>query len=147
MIATYSTDVEKARDLAISAHYGMVDKAGAPYIMHPERVADRLDKLEEKVVGWLHDVVEDTDVTLDAIRKGFGYETSMAVDAITHRKGESWSNYLTRVKANAVATAVKISDLTDNLNLSRLPKITPKDVERAEKYTRALRFLMELDGE
>ena len=86
-----SKDVERARDLAFSAHYGAVDKAGAPYILHPERVAERLSSPEEKVVGWLHDVVEDTDVSLGYIAETFGEETAEAVDRITHRKGESWS--------------------------------------------------------
>lgn len=142
-----SCDVDLARKIAEKAHDRAVDKAGAMYILHPMRVADRLNTPEEKVVGWLHDVVEDTNVTLSDIREKFGAETAEAVDAITHRKGESWSDYLSRVKGNAIATSVKISDLTDNLNLSRLPTITTKDVIRSEKYVRALRFLMELDGE
>lgn len=144
---TYSTDVEKAIDLATVAHDGAVDKAGAAYILHPMRVASRMDSPEEKVVAWLHDVVEDTGITIDTIRKMFGSDTAEAVDAITHRKGESWANYLTRVKGNKIATAVKVSDLLDNSNLSRLPKVTSKDVKRQAKYNRALFYLMDVDGE
>lgn len=141
----YSTDTEQARKLAESVHRTAVDKAGEPYIHHPERVAGRLDAPEEKVVGWLHDVVEDSAVTVDQIGNLFGPETAAAVDAVTHRPLETWADYLARVRKNPVARAVKISDLIDNSNMSRLPKVTRSDVERTEKYLRALRFLMDLD--
>ncbi len=144
---SYSLDVDLAEEICLKAHMGAVDKAGEPYSLHPIRVAGRMDSPEGRVVGLLHDVVEDTDVTLEDIERMFGKETAEAVDAITHRKGESWSDYLCRVKANPMARDVKISDLIDNSNLSRLPDIRPKDVERAEKYLRALRFLLEIDGE
>ena len=142
-----SVDVKLAESFARKAHAGTLDKSGSPYIDHPRRVAERLNTDEEKVVGWLHDVVEDTVTTLTDIAFTFGEETAAAVDAITHRKGESWSDYLIRVKVHPIAKAVKISDLTDNINLGRLPRVTEKDVRRAEKYIRALYFLMELDGE
>lgn len=143
----YSTDVMKAMKLATEAHEGQVDKANTPYIGHPRRVAGRVDTDEEKVVAWLHDVVEDTDISMDTIRTEFGNETASAVEAITHRKGESWSDYLSRARANEISRAVKIADLIDNSNLSRLKKITPKDVIRQAKYNRALYYLMDVDGE
>ena len=141
----YSTDIDKARNLAIHAHQGQVDKAGLPYVDHPRRVAERLDTPQAQEVGWLHDVVEDTDVSLENIRAAFGEETAAAVDAITHRRNESWSDYLIRVKQNPVAREVKISDLIDNSNLSRIPQVTTRDVMRQAKYNRALYFLMDLD--
>ncbi len=143
----YSVDVSLAEKVAREAHAGAVDKAGAPYIDHPRRVAERLTKPEEKVVGWLHDVVEDTDINLDHIAVLFGPETAEALDRITHRDGELWSDYLIRVKGHPIARAVKISDLIDNMNLSRLPEVTARDVKRSEKYIRALYFMMDLDGE
>ena len=143
----YSTDVKLAEEIAREAHAGAVDKAGVAYIDHPRRVAERLEAPEEKVVGWLHDVVEDTTLTLTDIAMHFGPDTADAVDAITHRTGESWADYLFRVKENPMATKVKISDLIDNVSLSRIPVVTAKDVRRSEKYIRALYFLMELDGE
>ena len=143
----YSTDVQGAIEIATIAHDGAVDKAGAPYIEHPRRVAARMGSDEEKVVAWLHDVVEDTGVTLDFIWEKFGEDTAAALDAITHRKGESWADYLWRAKSNPVAKAVKISDLIDNSNLSRFETVKPKDVARQAKYNRALYFLMEVDGE
>ena len=139
--------VKVAKEIATVAHKGQVDKAGVDYIEHPARVASRVEGKEEKVVAWLHDVVEDGNVSLEKIRFLFGSEISNAVDAITHRKGESWSDYLCRVKGNELAKAVKIADLIDNSNLSRLPVVKDKDVKRQEKYNRAMYFLMDIDGE
>ena len=113
----YSTDVEAARLLATQAHSGQTDKAGLPYITHPERVAGRLEDPAAQVVGWLHDTVEDTTLTLAEIEVQFGPETATAVDAISRRDGETWNDYLDRVAANPIARAVKISDLIDNSNL------------------------------
>ena len=138
----YSTDVEAAKALATRAHSGQTDKAGLPYITHPERVAGRLDTPEEQVVGWLHDTVEDTEVTLTDISSQFGPETTAAVDAISRREGETWSEYLDRVQENPVARAVKISDLIDNSNLGRIPVVTMKDVKRQAKYNKALERLV-----
>ena len=139
----YSTDVALAEVIARGAHFGAVDKAGKPYIEHPERVAGRLDDPRLKVIAWLHDVVEDSCISLELIWDRFGEETANAVDALTHRKGEMWADYLTRVKKNEFATAVKISDLIDNSNLSRIPQITMRDVDRQAKYNKALRFMLE----
>ena len=98
---------------------------------------------EEQVVGWLHDTVEDTGLTLQEIENQFGSETAAAVDAISRRDGEEWAEYLKRVKKNEVARKVKISDLIDNSNLSRIPNVTLRDVDRQERYNKALRFMME----
>ena len=138
----YSTDVEAAKALATRAHEGQTDKAGLPYITHPQRVASRLHTPEEQVVGWLHDTVEDTEVTLSTIESQFGPETTAAVDAISRREGETWSEYLDRVQENPVARAVKISDLIDNSNLGRIPVVTMKDVKRQAKYNKALEKLV-----
>lgn len=139
----YSIDIEAARALATKAHEGQTDKAGLPYITHPERVAARLDTAEAKVVGWLHDTVEDTALTVQEIEVVFGPETAAAVDAISRRAGEKWADYLDRVAANPMARQVKISDLIDNSNLSRIPHVTLKDVERQKKYNSALNRLLE----
>ena len=135
--------VEEARALAASRHAGQADKAGAPYIGHPQRVAGRLNSPEEQIVGWLHDTVEDTGLSLAEVEARFGKAVAQAVDAVSRREGEPWEAYLLRVKANPVARRVKISDLIDNSNLSRLPRVTRRDVERQGKYNRALLFLME----
>ena len=139
----YSTNIEAAKALATKAHEGQTDKAGLPYLTHPERVASRLNAPEAQVVGWLHDTVEDTPLTIDDIREQFGPETAAAVDAISKRDGETWSDYIDRVAANPIARQVKISDLIDNSNLSRIPYVTLKDVERQKKYNKALKRLLE----
>lgn len=139
----YSTDIDAARALAERMHEGQTDRAGMPYITHPERVASRLAAPEAKVVGWLHDTVEDTPLSLVEIEARFGAETAAAVDAVSRREGEAWKAYIARAKANPVARQVKISDLIDNSNLSRLPCVTMKDVKRQAKYNKALRELLE----
>ena len=139
----YSTDVEAAKALAFQMHEGQADKAGLPYVTHPQRVAARLESPEARVVGWLHDTVEDTPLTLAEIEARFGPETAAAVDAISRREDESWKHYIGRVKANPMARQVKISDLIDNSNLSRIPRVTMKDVKRQAKYNRALAELLE----
>lgn len=138
----YNTNVEAAKALAERMHDVQVDKAGLPYITHPMRVASRLESPEAQVIGWLHDTVEDTTLTLADVEAQFGPETASAVDAISRRKGECWDDYLERVQANPLARQVKISDLIDNSNLSRIPHITMKDVKRQAKYNKALRKLL-----
>lgn len=141
-----STNVEKAKEIATKAHAGAVDKAGAPYIEHPARVASRMNDDACRVVAWLHDVVEDTNITISMIEDLFGADTADALDHITHRKEEPWADYLVRVKAHPIARMVKIADLIDNSNLSRLPIVTAKDIARQAKYNRALYFLTDADG-
>ena len=141
----YSTDVEAAKALATRLHEGQLDRAGLPYITHPERVASRLETPEAQVVGWLHDTIEDTELTLEEIEAQFGPLTAAAVDAISKREGEEWDDYLERVLANPMARLVKISDLIDNSNLSRLPRVTLKDAKRQAKYNKALKKMLKKD--
>ena len=141
----YSVDVMTAKAWAARWHEGQRDKAGQPYVTHPERVAGRLSAPEEQVVAWLHDTVEDTGLTLREIENTFGPETAAAVDAISRRPGEEWEDYLRRVKQNEAARKVKISDLSDNSNLSRIPAVTLRDVDRQLKYNQALRYLMDME--
>lgn len=128
-----------AIDIARRAHAGQVDKGGAPYIEHPLRVMAALDDPETKIAGVLHDVVEDSDITLADLREAGLPETSVAaVEALTKRSGEAYEAYLARVMANRMALRVKIADMTDNSDLSRLPSPTEKDLRRHDKYQRIL---------
>lgn len=145
MTMAYSKDVEAAKALATRMHKGQVDKACLPYITHPERVAARLKTPEAQVVGWLHDTVEDTMLTLEEIEAQFGSETAAAVDAVSRRAGEKWGDYLERVAENPMARQVKISDLIDNSNLQRIPQVTMKDAERQKRYNKALRKLLSME--
>ena len=133
-----------AKRIALTAHEGQVDKAGAPYWHHPAFVADYVTSPEAKVVAWLHDVVEDTEWSLDDLRtEGIWPEIVEGVDAITKRAGEAYECYLDRVKANPFALAVKLADLTHNMDLSRIANPTEKDFARIEKYRWAVDYLSE----
>ena len=127
--------------MAVEAHRGQVDKAGAPYILHPLRLMLQQHDMPRRLAAVLHDVVEDGDVPLAAIQTKFGGDVAAAVDALTHREGEPYDAFVTRCAANVIARDVKRSDIEDNLDLSRLPEITERDQARAEKYRKALLIL------
>ena len=133
-----------AKRIALTAHEGQVDKAGAPYWHHPAFVADHVNSPEAKVVAWLHDVVEDSEWSLDdLLAEGIWPEVVEGVDAITKRAGEAYEIYLDRVKANSLALAVKRADLQHNMDLSRIANPTEKDFARIEKYRWAVDYLLE----
>lgn len=139
--------MEEALSIALSAHRGQSDKAGVPYITHPLRIMHRMVSEEEMIVALLHDVVEDTEWTLQALRqKGFSDEIITAIDCLTKRQEEAYESYIERIKANPLARAVKIADLRDNMDISRLSDPTQKDLQRIEKYGAALRALTEKSG-
>lgn len=137
--------VEKAYELAKKAHAGQVDKAGVDYIRHPLAVSrnEILVSEEEKCVALLHDVLEDTDVTEEEIRKEFGDVIADGVVAMTRGKKERYEEFILRAKKNPIARKVKMADLSHNMDLSRLPEVTEKDLKRLEKYKRALEVLKE----
>ncbi|WP_274459898.1 HD domain-containing protein [Gemella haemolysans] len=133
---------EKAYEIAKKAHLGQVDKAGEDYIKHPEKVASFVKTDEEKAVAYLHDVIEDTELTLEDLNKyDFSKEVLEAVDIITKKRGEDYQSYLNSVKKNKLARAVKLADLRHNSDLTRLIKVTEKDIKRKEKYQKAIDFL------
>lgn len=134
--------LNKALMLSYMAHKDQVDKGGSPYYLHPIYVALNVNSEDEKIVALLHDIIEDTDITLDDLKsEGFSDEIINAVDAITHRD-ESYEIYIQKVKTNAIATVVKIADIKHNMDTSRLKKITEKDIKRVEKYKKALAYLL-----
>ena len=133
---------EKAYEIDKKAHLGQIDKAGEDYIKHPEKVASFVNSDEEKAVAYLHDVIEDTELTLEDLREyGFSEEVLEAVDVITKKKGQDYQTYLNSVKENKLARVVKLADLRHNSDLTRLINITEKDIERKEKYQKAIDFL------
>ena len=133
---------EKAYEIAKKAHLGQIDKAGEDYIKHPEKVASFVKTDEEKAVAYLHDVIEDTELTLEDLNKyDFSKEVLEAVDIITKKRGEDYQSYLNSVKKNKLARAVKLADLRHNSDLTRLIKVTEKDIKRKEKYQKAIDFL------
>ncbi len=140
------SQVAVAESIARRAHEGQVDKAGRPYIDHPAWVAAHVDGAGERAVAWLHDVLEDTDLTCgDLMAEGVGEDVVEAVVALTRRRGEPYDLYIGRLSSNTLARAVKIADLRHNLDLGRLACVTPSDIERAARYARALRLLGDED--
>ncbi len=133
--------LERAIALAAQAHGGQIDKAGAPYILHPLRVMLRLDTPEAMQAAVLHDVLEDTSVTVDALRDaGFSDPVIEAVEALTRRPDETYAAFIDRVKAHPVARRIKLADLEDNLDLRRLPDPdfpSRSDLDRVKRYYRA----------
>ncbi len=127
--------LEKAIEIAVEAHRGQIDKAGKEYILHPMRVMLRGRNDTEMIIGILHDVVEDTPVTLDMLRlEGFSEEILAALDCITKHNEESYSAFIDRVLTNPLATQIKLYDMEDNLKRDRIPYPTPKDEARFQKY-------------
>ena len=136
------SNLETAIAFAANAHAGQPDKAGQPYILHPLRVMLQLSEPHERMAAALHDVVEDTDVSLDDLReKGFPEEVVEAIDALTKRDGETRLQAAKRAGANAIARMVKIADVSDNLDTRRLKELTPKDKKRLAEYREVLAYL------
>ena len=127
--------LEKAIEIAVEAHRGQIDKAGKIYILHPIRVMLRGKNETEQIVGILHDVVEDTPVTIEMLKiEGFTDEVLDAVSCLTKEKGEDYGDFINRVITNPLATQVKLYDLEDNMNRDRIPYPTEKDEQRFAKY-------------
>ena len=127
--------LEKAIEIAVEAHRGQIDKAGKIYILHPMRVMLRGQNETEQIVGILHDVVEDTPITIDMLRQeGFSEEVLAALTCITKDKGEDYGHFIDRVLTNPLATQVKLYDIEDNLNRDRIPNPTEQDEARFAKY-------------
>lgn len=135
-------DLNKAYEIASMAHKNQKDKGGIEYINHPVAVSVLVGSLEEKIVALLHDVVEDTHVTLAEL-KSFGFNDNViaAIDAISRKAGESTNDYMNRVKNNKLACSVKKADLLHNMDISRLKVVKKKDLERLDKYQYIYNYL------
>ena len=140
--ATNPYCLERAVRVATEAHQGQLDKGGKPYIEHPMHVAEQMQTDDEKIVALLHDVVEDTDVTIyDLMEQSFGIQIIEAIKCLIKDDGETYDAYIARVKANDLARAVKIADIKHNMDLSRLHSISEEDLQRVKKYEEALKSL------
>lgn len=135
----------KAMAFCYNAHHGQLDKSGVPYVFHPIHLAEQMDDEDSTITALLHDVVEDTPCTLEALRQeGFSEQVLSAVALLTHPEGMAYMDYVALIRENPIARKVKLADLRHNSDLTRLDVVTPKDRERAEKYHAAIRFLEEL---
>ena len=137
--------LDRAKAIATSAHEGQVDKAGKPYIEHPMRVMNMGKTVEEKIAGVLHDVVEDSDWTFEMLEKeGIPKDVMDALRCVSKlSEDEDYDHFIERVKTNPLAVKVKLNDLKDNMDITRLGEVTEKDLARLNKYIRAYRQLTE----
>ena len=138
----YTEQVNRALRLAYEAHQGQFDKSGVPYVFHPLHLAEQMPDEESIVAALLHDVVEDTDYSLEDLKSmGFPPKALEAVALLTHTGEEPYLRYVARIKENPIAKRVKLADLRHNSDLSRIRQVTERDRDRVEKYAAAIRLL------
>jgi Guanosine polyphosphate pyrophosphohydrolases/synthetases len=136
--------LNKAIEIAAIAHIDQVDKAGEPYILHPLRVMLSCTDELERVCAVLHDVVEDSTVGFEDLRtEGFSEAVIEVLDCLTKRNGESYDAFIERVLKNKTASQVKLADINDNMNLSRIKNPTEKDRQRITKYEKAVAQILQ----
>ena len=137
-----NTLLRKALDIATNAHKDQIDKAGKPYILHPIRVSERCNTVEEKIVALLHDVIEDTEITpTTLLSEGFPEHIVESILSVTKQKNESYDDFVKRCSSNRIGKVVKIHDLEDNMDITRLNKLTENDLQRLNKYLKAYYYL------
>lgn len=138
----YTENTKKALKLCFEAHKEQKDKSGMPYVFHPFHLAEQMKDEKTTVVALLHDVVEDTDYTLDDLRKmGFEEIVVEALALLTHDDDTPYMDYVRNIKGNAIATAVKLADLRHNSDLTRVEVVDQKVLARREKYLKAIALL------
>lgn len=135
--------LEHAIEIAIEAHRGQLDKAGKPYILHPLRVMLAGKTLDEMICGVLHDVIEDTPVSLSMLAlEGYPPHIIHALDLLSKHPHEDYFDFIHRMQTDPLAMRVKLNDLHDNLNRDRLGDLTSHDLARMEKYHKAEAILL-----
>ncbi|MEA5673257.1 GTP pyrophosphokinase [Pseudomonas sp. MH2] len=139
------SSLERAIVVATRAHEGQIDKGGAAYILHPLRVMARVSTPEQRIVAVLHDVLEDTPLTLsDLAREGFTLKILAALLALSRREGERYEDFVVRLGSDPLAREVKLADLADNSDLSRIVCPGPADIARLSRYREASAYLQTL---
>lgn len=137
--------LERAIAVAARAHEGQQDKGGTAYILHPLRVMLRVQTTEQRIVAVLHDVLEDTSMSLsDLAREGFALKILAAVQALSRRDDESYEAFVARLGSDPLARVVKLADLDDNSDLSRIAMPGPEDIARLQRYQQASAYLQAL---
>lgn len=138
----YTKLTKKAMKIAYQAHQGQTDKTGLPYIYHPIHLAEQMQDEATTCVALLHDVVEDTDITIEQLgQEGFPQEVLEAIQLMTHAPEVPYMDYVREIKKNPIASAVKLADLRHNSDMSRLDVVDDKAIARVEKYHRAIDLL------
>jgi len=137
--------LERAIEIAVSAHKGQVDKADKPYILHPLRLMFKMQTENEMIAAVLHDVVEDTDWTIEKLEaEGFDEEVITAVKLLTHDKKVPYKKYIEAIKTNKIALKVKLADLEDNMDIKRIAHPKFRDYARLAEYLKYYNELKEL---
>lgn len=134
--------ISRALAVAVKAHIDQTDRAGMEYILHPLRIMNKMNTLNEKAVAILHDVIEDSDMTKESlIEDGIPVHIVEAVSVLSKHEGENYSDYILRVSENDLARRVKMVDLEDNLDVLRLKTLSEKDLFRVFSYHRSYKVL------
>ena len=140
----YTPMTKMAMKLCFETHKDQVDKTGLPYVFHPFHLAEQMDDEISTVCALLHDVVEDSEMTLEGLLKmGFPVEVVDVLTLLTHLSDVPYMDYVREIKNNPTATKVKIADLKHNSDVTRLDVIDEWAIKRNEKYAEALRILTE----
>lgn len=138
----YTAETKRAMKLCFEAHKNQTDKAGLPYVFHPFHIAEQMTDEDTTVVALLHDVVEDTDYTLDDLHAmGFTEQVVEALALLTHDESVPYLDYVRHISENPIARAVKLADLRHNSDLSRMDAVSAKDEQRIQKYKEAMEIL------
>ena len=141
----YKEMTKKALALCFEAHKDQKDKSGLPYIFHPFHLAEQMEDEDTTIVALLHDVIEDTEYTIEDLKKaGFSQNIISAIALMTHNPQMPYMEYVRAIKSNPIARAVKLADLRHNSDMTRLDIITQRDEERAQKYLDAIVILEEV---
>ena len=139
----YTDMTKKALKLSFEAHKNQVDKSGMPYVYHPFHLAEQMNDENTTIVALLHDVPEDTDITVEDIRKmGFNEEVCEALKLMTHDDNVPYMDYIKKLRNNQIAKTVKLADLKHNSDITRLDIVDEKALMRVEKYKRAMEELL-----
>ncbi len=137
--------LERAIEISSQAHKGQIDKAGAPYILHPLRVMLAMETETERIVAVLHDVVEDSNSkwTFEKLsQEGFSDEIISSLKLLTHEKNEDYFDYINNIKTSPLAVKIKLADLQDNLDITRLSNVDDATIKRLRKYHEAFIMLI-----
>ena len=141
----YTPMTKKAMELAYRAHHGQTDKSGTPYIFHPIHLAEQMDDEISCTAALLHDTVEDTDITLDDLRREFPPEVTDIIGLLTHSDDVGYFDYVRKIKDHPIARKVKLADLSHNSDRTRLAAAglkDPRQEQRIRKYARAKAILL-----
>lgn len=138
----YTVQTKKALKLMFEMHKNQKDNAGMPYVFHPFHLAEQMSTEEETIVALLHDIIEDTQITLEDIKEmGFDDNIIVSLSLLTHKNNEDYDTYIKRIATNKTATIVKIVDLKHNSDLTRLDYVTDYAYKRTKKYKKYLNYL------